>query len=67
MSRARASRCRACQRVLTAYAPAMIESGDVETVERVIPQPPEAIFAFLADPAEDIYTATDGEPLRDAV
>ena len=25
-------------------------SSDVETVERTIPQPPEAIFAFLADP-----------------
>lgn len=24
-------------------------------------------FAFLADPAEDIYTLADGEPLRDAV
>ena len=24
-------------------------------------------FAFLADPAEDIYNATDGEPFRDAV
>ena len=24
-------------------------------------------FAFLGDPAEDIYTATDGEPFRDAV
>ena len=24
-------------------------------------------FAFLADPAEDIYTVTDGEPFRDAV
>lgn len=24
-------------------------------------------FAFLADPAEDIYTAVDGEPFRDAV
>ena len=24
-------------------------------------------FAFLADPAEDIYTLTDGEPFRDAV
>jgi hypothetical protein len=23
-------------------------------------------FAFLADPAEDIYAATDGEPFRDA-
>lgn len=23
-------------------------------------------FAFLADPAEDIYTPEDGEPLRDA-
>ena len=24
-------------------------------------------FAFLADPAEDIYTTSDGEPFRDAV
>jgi hypothetical protein len=24
-------------------------------------------FAFLADPAEDIYSAADGEPFRDAV
>lgn len=24
-------------------------------------------FSFLADPAEDIYTAADGEPFRDAV
>jgi hypothetical protein len=24
-------------------------------------------FAFLADPAEDLYTAADGEPFRDAV
>ena len=24
-------------------------------------------FAFLADPAEDIYTLEDGEPFRDAV
>ena len=24
-------------------------------------------FAFLADPVEDIYTTTDGEPFRDAV
>jgi hypothetical protein len=23
-------------------------------------------FAFLADPAEDIYTVADGEPFRDA-
>jgi hypothetical protein len=23
-------------------------------------------FAFLADPAEDIYTTADGEPFRDA-
>lgn len=23
-------------------------------------------FAFLADPAEDIYTSTDGEPFQDA-
>lgn len=24
-------------------------------------------FAFLADPAEDIYTVKDGEPFRDAL
>jgi hypothetical protein len=24
-------------------------------------------FAFLADPAEDVYTATDGEPFVDAL
>jgi hypothetical protein len=24
-------------------------------------------FAFLADPAEDVYTTADGEPFRDAV
>jgi hypothetical protein len=24
-------------------------------------------FAFLADPAEDIYTEKDGEPFRDAI
>jgi hypothetical protein len=29
----------------------MTESGDVETVERTIPAPPEAIFALLADPS----------------
>lgn len=28
----------------------MTDNRDVETVERTIPQPPEAIFAFLADP-----------------
>jgi hypothetical protein len=27
----------------------------------------EGSFAFLADPAEDIYTIADGEPFRDAV
>jgi uncharacterized protein YndB with AHSA1/START domain len=31
--------------------PPMTESGDVETVERTIPAPPEAIFALLADPS----------------
>jgi len=24
-------------------------------------------FAFLADPAEDLYTVADGEPFRDAI
>jgi uncharacterized protein YndB with AHSA1/START domain len=28
----------------------MTDPRDIETVERTIPQPPEAIFAFLADP-----------------
>src|SRR5712691_7402968 len=28
----------------------MTDTRDVESVERTIPQPPEAIFAFLADP-----------------
>ena len=28
----------------------MTDNRDVETVERTIPQPAEAIFAFLADP-----------------
>jgi hypothetical protein len=30
----------------------MTEQQDVETVERVIPAPPEAIFAYLVDPAK---------------
>jgi uncharacterized protein YndB with AHSA1/START domain len=30
----------------------MARSDDVETVERVIPAPPEAIFELLADPAQ---------------
>jgi uncharacterized protein YndB with AHSA1/START domain len=29
----------------------MADSGDVETVERVIPAPPEKIFELLADPS----------------
>jgi uncharacterized protein YndB with AHSA1/START domain len=29
----------------------MTDSGDLETVERTIPAPPEAIFALLADPS----------------
>jgi uncharacterized protein YndB with AHSA1/START domain len=29
----------------------MTETSDIETVERVIPAPPEAIFALLADPS----------------
>jgi len=47
----------------------------------LLPSPPDAdsedawlraaassdAFAFLADPAEDIYSATDGEPFREAV
>jgi hypothetical protein len=28
----------------------MTDARDTESVERIIPQPPEAIFAFLADP-----------------
>jgi uncharacterized protein YndB with AHSA1/START domain len=31
--------------------PAMSDHRDIETVERIIPAPPEAIFALLVDPA----------------
>jgi uncharacterized protein YndB with AHSA1/START domain len=30
----------------------MTDAGESETVERLIPAPPEAIFAFLVDPAK---------------
>ncbi len=36
---------------MTKYAPAMADRTDFVTVERVIPHPPEAIFALLVDPA----------------
>src|ERR1700690_1493804 len=36
----------------------MTDPRDMETVERTIPQPPEAIFAFLADPSR--HQETDG-------
>ena len=43
----------------------MTESRDVETVERTIPQPAEAIFAFLADPRR--HQEIDGSgSVRDA-
>jgi uncharacterized protein YndB with AHSA1/START domain len=43
----------------------MTDSRDVETVERTIPQPPEMIFAFLADPSR--HHEIDGSgSVRDA-
>jgi uncharacterized protein YndB with AHSA1/START domain len=43
----------------------MAEQQDVETVERVIPAPPEAIFAFLVDPRK--HREIDGSgTVRDA-
>jgi uncharacterized protein YndB with AHSA1/START domain len=43
----------------------MADNGDVESVERVIPAPPEAIFALLADPSR--HREIDGSgSVRDA-
>jgi uncharacterized protein YndB with AHSA1/START domain len=43
----------------------MTEQQDVETVERTIPAPPEAIFAFLVDPRK--HREIDGSgTVRDA-
>ena len=43
----------------------MTDSRDVETVERTIPQPADAIFAFLANPRR--HREIDGSgALRDA-
>ena len=53
---------------------------NVHLMVTVLPSSPEAeteeawlrassssdVFAFLADPAEDLYTPADGEPFRDA-
>jgi uncharacterized protein YndB with AHSA1/START domain len=38
-------------RVLSRTLPLVTQSGDVETVERTIPAPPELIFALLTDPS----------------
>jgi uncharacterized protein YndB with AHSA1/START domain len=49
--------------------PAMTDPRDVETVERVIPAPPEAVFALLVDPArhrEIDGSGTVGDPKGDS-
>ena len=47
------------------YDPGMVDPQDVETVERVIAAPPEAIFALLADPQQ--HREIDGSgTVRDA-
>jgi len=51
--------------LLVTVLPAMTESDSEETWLRAAVG--GGAFAFLADPAEDIYKATDGEPFRDAV
>jgi len=49
--------------VLPATSP--IDSASEEAWLRAVASSPA--FASLADPAEDIYTAEDGEPFQDAV
>ena len=57
---------------LPANAPLMVtvlpSSPDVDSEENWLrAASSSSAFAFLADPAEDIYTTADGEPFRDAV
>jgi hypothetical protein len=56
---------------LPANAPLMVTvlpcSSDTESEEAWLrAASSNEAFAFLADPAEDIYTVADGEPFRDA-
>ena len=46
---------------------AQASDGDSEEDAPLSAAASSEAFAFLSDPAEDIYTATDGEPFRDAV
>jgi len=56
---------------LPAHAPLMVTllpaSPDMDSEENWLRAASSSnAFAFLADPAEDIYTTDDGEPFRDA-
>ena len=57
---------------LPANAPLMVtvlpSSSDTDSEEAWLQAVSSSeAFAFLADPAEDIYTLADGEPFRDAL
>jgi hypothetical protein len=46
----------------------VLPSSDIESEEAWLRAAASSdAFAFLHDPAEDIYTLRDGEPFRDAV
>jgi len=51
-------------RVLVLYPIASDDWNEEEWLEAAAQNP---AFAFLHDPAEDIYTLSDGEPFRDKV
>jgi hypothetical protein len=51
--------------LLVTVCPALSDTDSEEAWLRAASS--SAAFAFLADPAEDIYTVADGEPFRDAV
>ena len=52
--------------IVTVLPPASEPESDTEEIWLRAAASSDA-FAFLADPAEDIYTVEDGEPFRDAV
>jgi hypothetical protein len=51
--------------LMVTLLPASVDTDSEETWLRAASS--SDAFAFLADPAEDIYTVADGEPFRDAV
>ena len=48
--------------VTIAAAPAKIDTEEREWLSAAMAN---AAFAFLSDPAEDVYTSDDGQPFRD--